>query len=301
MTLVEVAIVMAILSMLVGITFGAIYSLKGQGANVYCITALKDIGSALREYRLDYAAYPPAGRAEEFGYYNPDTGEVRHWNDPPPDIHGWAPPSAYQGPPVAYYPLNNYPHDEHFPLPLLKYGGAIQTLVQQRLLNRGAVCRNDLTQLGSVPNGYSTYLPLYNYWGYDQGYKLDTNGKPYPTFPNGKPYPLLTGNDANGNPIFDTTAPLESRGDPLPPGIPTWELYPRLANPNAPDTTIVTRCPNHSSRGRGRSNVLRLGGDVITVWDDEWLAPDDEWLAPDGVTIIYRDPYQYQPERPGNP
>jgi len=243
-TLIEMLLVMAILAILAGFVVAATYSLSGNSARVYCITSLKQMGAALRQYRVDYSAYPPAARVEQ------------------PNANGS----------VTYHPLD-YP--DTLDVRTLRYGGAVQSLVQQRLLRRAPVCRNDLTRIDRLPSGYSTYAAYYNYWGYDPG------GRPYPQ--------SWVGNDANGNPIFDTTAPLEGR-DSLPAGIPSWNLYPRLANPDAPDTTVVTRCWLHPQRRKARSYILRLGGDVITVLDEGWLKPD-------GVGI----PFQYQPDAPGRP
>jgi hypothetical protein len=207
------------------------------------------LGSALREYRIDYGAYPPAARVE---MVDAVTGQV------------------------TYYPMD-YPGG--LDVTRLRYAGASENVVQQRLIARPMVCPLDLTMKTGLPANYSTYNFYYNYWGYD------AQGSPYPQW-------WVRNNPTTGNPEFDTTAPRKEHDPPdaLPPGIPSWELYPRLANPDAPDTTIVTRCPFHRQSGKDHSHVLRLAGDIITVFDDEWRKFD-------GIGI----PFQYQPDLPGRP
>lgn len=247
MTLIEILVVMAIVALLMGIVFATASSMKDNSATVYCTAVLKDIGAALRQYRLDYGACPPPLRVEQYAT------------------------SAHVGPPVAFYSQVPGSVDPS----LLSFGGAIQSLVDVRLLTRSPVCQRDLST-GNERKvfGYSTYAASYNYFGYDG------LGVPYAYW--------WVGNDPAG--ALETAAPLESRADPLPAGIPAWETYPRLSNLGAPDTTIVVRCPHHPQGSTQRSIILQLGGNVLVVRDDEWLASD-------GVGV----PFQYQPQRPGSP
>jgi len=389
-TLIEMLVVMAILAILAGFVLSATFSLTRTSANVYCITTLKEIGSALRQYKVDCGAYPPPTRLEEYGYYNEKTGEVHPWDpawDPDKPPVGWSSPSSHQGPPRAYLSqlpssLSQLPLDEAVKrLGAFKYAGSVDTLVAQHLLKRAAICRNDIAQKPEKKVAdYSTYSLLHNYVSYD-GFpsppppppsSLDYDnwraslGEPYrywwvgghpilytrlvaslvaanpsmavedaTDFPlsgglvlvddeeiwyatkTDNPFPapdtlsgLIRGVNgttpaahalaAHVNAALQTDAPLQGR-DLLPPGIPTWGLYPRLMNPDAPDTTIVTRCPLHKQGARGRSNVLRLGGGVISVWDDDWIVfeKDNKYgkVVGDGIGI----PYQYQPQGPGRP
>lgn len=309
--MIELLMVIAIASIIVGLTAEAFIGLEVQRDDVWCIGALKSVGEALRQYRIDFGAYPP-----------------------PPWVDEYATP-AHQGTPVAVYgPLDwqDWPSDQLLlKQPYLEYSGAMESLVKDRLLTQEPVCPTDPahTSLGNLPAKYSTYSIFYNYWGYDE------NGNPYPyrtrltadlsasevtsmavadasKFPasgqvlvdsEGIAYSSRTNTSLNGltRGVNGTAAADHTAGASvlwfiasLPPGIPTWEMYPRLSNPDAPDTTIVTRCPYHARGGGVWTNVLRLGGDVITISGQDVAT---KWLPYDGIGY----PFQYQPEKPGSP
>ena len=301
MTLIELLVVIAVLAIISGILLSGVFTLSRNSDRVYCIAALKEIGSALKQYRTENRAYPPPLRVEEYGYYNAATGETLPWNAPAPGP-GWSPPSAHEGPALAYYSQLPSTVD----LTAFKCAGAVASLVGHGFLKRAPVCRRDPSLKAaelSDYSTYSTYSTFYNYWGYDGPY-WDWNGVFRNDIqPSGRSYRYWWP-DNDPTAAVETDAPLEARGDHLPYGIPSWDSYPRLLNANAPDVTIVTRCPNHDRRfneaekGKAyfRSNVLRLGGDVTSVWDDEWLA-DDDGVPGDPQRI----PYQYQPQAPGRP
>ncbi len=74
--------------------------------------------------------------------------------------------------------------------------------------------------------------------------------------------------DGLGRPLWeldDTADPDTGAGGIYPDGVP-GEVFPGLVNRNAPDNTIVTRCPNHRSRTTGAGN-LRTGKDIALRLD----------------------------------
>lgn len=114
------------------------------------------------------------------------------------------------------------------------------------------------------PEVYAAVEAFLNYHLAQQVYWLSYTDNMYDTQ---NPSRLL---DNLGRPLWNPGNPNEAAYDYMPYGMPS-AAFPGLINRNAPDNTIITRCPHHraytrgSEPGSGQDIVLRLDGSCRLV------------------------------------
>ncbi|NSW56708.1 MAG: prepilin-type N-terminal cleavage/methylation domain-containing protein [Armatimonadetes bacterium] len=250
-TLIEMLVVIAIIAILVAILMPVISSVQEKARQGRCSANLMQIATAIRAYKTDYHRYP-------FRPYFDDAA--------------W----MYMGGVSALYP-------------------------DYLSSNANLVCPNDASNLRGVsnqPKNYSTYNGLIH--GIADSSFTDSTQADYWRFEaaaggvgNGSVLCLITYNyggfSNNGwdESWWDSTLTppgwnmLVPQGGAVPAWLASegkkWRHFPRLANPRAPDNTIICRCRAHHKwygrdetdanpePGKWRDVIVRLGGEAETV------------------------------------
>lgn len=247
-TLIEMLVVIAIIAILAGILFPVFNQVREKGRQTNCQSNLSQLAIAVKQYRSDAGAYPPA---------------------PSYNINA----QRYDGGFSALFP--DYVDDTSiFICPDDLTVDAVRDLAKERLYcsYNGRVAspqRNDESSwqfatgdFTDAQTGGTVTGPVrwYNYWGY--------------TLEGVDPYePGNTGY----YPYQNSTPPwLTDRGY-------KYNDYPRLMNRRAPDFTIITHCPHHREF-TGDTNeqldiILQLNGSTKRVNRSAWQTPGSDGLS----------------------
>jgi len=267
-TLIELIVVIAIIGILVAILFPVFSRVREKARQTKCRAHLMQLITALKEYRTDNGRYPGAP------YYDDSAGR-------------------YYGGFSELYP--DYITDRDL----------LICPDDREALQHAQECRDRVycsyNGLVDWSTGHFRTLTsggqaiLYNYYGYTYSCELLTDGDEncnaglagyssgYDTDPavqitpariQGVDTPDLSWLDSdtpNGIPDFLDAAGLR------------WQHFPRLANPGAPDYTIVTHCPHHrryfGDPTQEMDIIVTLGGQTSLVNVTNMGEPDATGVA----------------------
>ncbi len=272
-TLIEMLVVMAIITLLAAMIFPTFRSARNTAKEKACMSKLQALGQAVKQYHLDNKKHPRTlTDLQKYLDFQVSGSNFTAGSDKfldPVDLRSssTALRSSFGGfgglvnnPPAAV-PLN--PAQDCATATLL----ADNPENCPRSTNATYFGTYDATNPSASSALPSTFQVHWNYWGYDNAgiAYCRTNAAPCGA--------------AGQSPYYQYQAVVAAGGAPgaLPAGIAGWATYPALANRNAPDNTIITRCNFHrpvrgrfdlataSWDGNAGDIILRLGGDAKYV------------------------------------